>query len=60
MRQLKADPKMVADQLGHSVDVSLNAIRMIGMLEDAGVNLKQDIRRAVGDSCISILCQLLK
>jgi integrase len=24
MRQLKADPKMVADQLGHSVDVSLN------------------------------------
>jgi len=24
MRQLKADPKLVADQLGHSVDVSLN------------------------------------
>ena len=24
MRQLKADPKAVADQLGHSVDVSLN------------------------------------
>jgi len=24
MRELGADPKMVADQLGHSVDVSLN------------------------------------
>lgn len=24
MRQLKADPKLVADQLGHTVDVSLN------------------------------------
>ena len=24
MRQLKADPKAVADQLGHSLDVSLN------------------------------------
>ena len=24
MRQLGADPKMVADQLGHSLDVSLN------------------------------------
>ena len=24
MRQMGADPKMVADQLGHSVDVSLN------------------------------------
>jgi hypothetical protein len=24
MRDLKTDPKMVADQLGHSVDVSLN------------------------------------
>jgi integrase len=24
MRELKADPKMVADQLGHSLDVSLN------------------------------------
>ena len=24
MRHLKADPKLVADQLGHKVDVSLN------------------------------------
>jgi integrase len=24
MRQLKADPKLVADQLGHTVDVNLN------------------------------------
>ena len=24
MRQMKADPKLVADQLGHTVDVSLN------------------------------------
>jgi hypothetical protein len=24
MRQLKADPKLVADQLGHSVDIPLN------------------------------------
>jgi hypothetical protein len=24
MRQLKGDPKLVADQLGHTVDVSLN------------------------------------
>ena len=24
MKQLKADPKLVADQLGHTVDVNLN------------------------------------
>jgi hypothetical protein len=24
MKQLKADPKLVADQLGHTLDVSLN------------------------------------
>ena len=27
MKQLKADPKLVADQLGHTVDVNLNVIR---------------------------------
>jgi len=33
MRQLKADPKMVADQLGHSVDVCSLVARHLSRLD---------------------------
>jgi integrase len=46
MRELKIDPKIVADQLGHSVDVDLNVYTetALGPREEALNNFESALR----------------
>jgi hypothetical protein len=46
MRELEVDPKVVADQLGHSVDVNLNVYSKtaLGRRKEAVENLESALR----------------
>ena len=46
MRELKVDPKVVADQLGHSVDVNLNVYSKtaLGVRKEAVESLESALR----------------